>query len=115
MGHGWIYNGADVVAKGPGDAHHGAPDEQVTAVGRRDDVFDEVMVTAAESLVPDLAAVGVDLPVQDLDELAEHALQGIRDGDFVIMIGRERMEAQLIERAKKLAQGECPTGPGWAG
>ena len=63
----------------------------------------------------EMKAVGVDLPVQDLDELAEHALQGIRDGDFVIMIGRERIEEQLVARAKKLAQGECPTGPGWAG
>jgi hypothetical protein len=25
------------------------------------------------------------------------------------MIGREGMEAQLVERAKKLARGECPT------
>lgn len=54
--------------------------------------------------------VGIDLPVQDLDELAQFALDGIRNGDFVIMIGREGMEAELVERAKKLARGECPTG-----
>jgi len=51
---------------------------------------------------------GIDLPVQDLDELARFALDGIRKDDFVIMIGRENMEAQLVERAKKLARGECP-------
>ena len=56
---------------------------------------------------------GVELPVQDLDELARFALEGILRGDFVIMIGREQMEAQLVERAKKLARGECPIGAGW--
>jgi NAD(P)-dependent dehydrogenase (short-subunit alcohol dehydrogenase family) len=56
---------------------------------------------------------GMDLPVQDLDELAQHALEGILKGDFVIMIGREQMEAQLVARAKKLAKGECPIGVGW--
>jgi len=53
---------------------------------------------------------GIELPVQDLDELARHAVDGIRKGDFVIMIGREQMESQLVDRAKKLAAGECPTG-----
>ncbi len=56
---------------------------------------------------------GMELPVQDLDELAQHALEGILKGDFVIMIGREQMEAQLVARAKKLAKGECPIGVGW--
>jgi NAD(P)-dependent dehydrogenase (short-subunit alcohol dehydrogenase family) len=56
--------------------------------------------------------IGVELPVQDLDALAAHALEGIKSGDFVIMIGRETMEAQLVERAKKLAAGECPIGAG---
>ena len=27
----------------------------------------------------------------------------------------DELELLAIERAKKLAQGECPTGPGWAG
>ena len=53
--------------------------------------------------------MGVELPVQDLDELAAFALDGVRKGDFVIMIGREGMEEQLVERAKKLARGENPT------
>jgi NAD(P)-dependent dehydrogenase (short-subunit alcohol dehydrogenase family) len=56
---------------------------------------------------------GMDLPVQDLDELAAFTLDGILKGDFVIMIGREQMEAQLVARAKKLAKGECPIGVGW--
>ncbi len=53
---------------------------------------------------------GMNYPIQDLDELARHALEGIRNRDFVIMIGRERIEAQLVDRAKKLARGECPIG-----
>ena len=46
--------------------------------------------------------------LQDLDELARFAIRGIRNGDFVIMIGRESMEATLVERARKLAAGQCP-------
>jgi len=64
--------------------------------------FDEFMTT--------MKNVGVELPVQDLDELAQHALAGIKNGDFVIMIKREEMEAQLVDRARKLARGENPTG-----
>jgi hypothetical protein len=37
-------------------------------------------------------------------------VDGIKKGDFVIMIRREEMEAQLVERARKLAAGENPTG-----
>jgi len=55
-----------------------------------------------------MKAVGVELPVQDLDQLAEHCLDGVLAGDFVIMLGREGMEEQLVERARKLARGECP-------
>jgi NAD(P)-dependent dehydrogenase (short-subunit alcohol dehydrogenase family) len=64
--------------------------------------FDEFMGT--------MKKMGVELPVQDLDELAQHAVAGIQKGDFVIMIQREGMEAQLVERARKLARGENPTG-----
>ena len=64
--------------------------------------FDQFMATMKKA--------GIELPVQDLDELAQFAVHGIRNGDFVIMIGREQMEAQLVDRAKKLARGENPTG-----
>jgi NAD(P)-dependent dehydrogenase (short-subunit alcohol dehydrogenase family) len=69
--------------------------------------FDEFMQGMKE--------IGVDLPVQDLDELAEFALDGLRKQDFVIMIGRETMEATLVERARKLARGECPISHGLHG
>src|SRR5262249_4415175 len=69
--------------------------------------------TSFEEFMAGMKQAGVDLPVQDLDELARFALDGIRKGDFVIMIGRDQMETQLVARAKKLAQGECPIGLGW--
>ena len=66
--------------------------------------------TTFEDFMSGMKAAGIELPVQDLDELAQYAVAGIKNGDFVIMIRREEMEAQLVERAKKLARGENPTG-----
>lgn len=66
--------------------------------------------TTFEDFMKGMKAVGIDLPVQDLDELAQFAVAGIKQGDFVIMIRREEMEQQLVERARKLAAGENPTG-----
>jgi len=60
-------------------------------------------------------AVGFELPVQDLDELAQHLLAGLRAGDFVVMIGREGAKQQLEERAAKIAAGQCPIAAGHFG
>lgn len=68
--------------------------------GHRETTFEEFMEGAKKA--------GFELPVQDLDELARFAIAGIRKGDFVIMIDRESMEEQLVDRAQKLARGECP-------
>jgi hypothetical protein len=57
-------------------------------------------------------SAGMQVQVQDLDELARFAIEGIRNEDFVIMIGREEMEAQLNDRAAKLAKGRCPIDAG---
>jgi len=64
--------------------------------------------TTFEAFMEGAKKAGFDLPVQDLDELAQFALEGIRNEDFVIMIDRPSMEAQLNDRAAKLARGECP-------
>ena len=64
--------------------------------------------TTFEAFMEGAKKAGFEMPVQDLDELAQFLLTGIRNEDFVIMIGREQMEAQLNERAAKLARGECP-------
>ncbi len=75
------------------------------AAERQDDPRKE---TTFEQFMEGAKKAGFELPVQDLDELARFALDGIRKGDFVIMIDRESMEATLVERARKLARGECP-------
>lgn len=64
--------------------------------------------TTFEAFMEGAKQAGFELPVQDLDELAQSLLEGIRNEDFVIMIGRETVEATLVERARKLARGECP-------
>jgi NAD(P)-dependent dehydrogenase (short-subunit alcohol dehydrogenase family) len=51
---------------------------------------------------------GMDLPFQDLDELARFCLDGIREDRFVIMIGLEGAEATLADRAKRIGQGMLP-------
>lgn len=53
-------------------------------------------------------AVGVDLQLQDLDELARFCLQGIRDKNFVIMIRVEEAEATLHERASRIGRAALP-------
>jgi NAD(P)-dependent dehydrogenase (short-subunit alcohol dehydrogenase family) len=70
--------------------------------------LDEDQEPTFEEFLESAKKAGFDMPVQDLDELAQFALEGIRNEDFVIMIGREGMEAELNERAAKLARGECP-------
>ena len=74
----------------------------------RDVEVDAVQETTFDAFMEGAKSAGFDLPVQDLDELAQFALRGIRNEDFVIMIDRESMEATLNERAAKLARGECP-------
>ena len=64
--------------------------------------------TTFEAFMEGAKKAGFEMPEQDLDELAQFVLEGIRNEDFVIMIGREAMEAQLNDRAAKLARGECP-------
>jgi hypothetical protein len=74
----------------------------------RNEEVDAGQETTFDAFMEGAKKAGFDLPVQDLDELAQFALNGIRNGDFVIMIGRESMEATLKARAEKLARGECP-------
>ena len=54
------------------------------------------------------AAAGMDLPVQDLDELARFCLQGILDRRFVIMIGLEDAQATLEDRAVRIGNAVLP-------
>ncbi len=54
------------------------------------------------------ADAGMELPVQDLDELARFCLQGILDQKFVIMIGLEEAAATLQDRAGRIGRSELP-------
>jgi NAD(P)-dependent dehydrogenase (short-subunit alcohol dehydrogenase family) len=56
-------------------------------------------------------AAGMDLKFQDLDELAQVALEGIRDQRFVIMIGHGEARATLQGRAERIGRGELPIDP----
>ena len=53
-------------------------------------------------------AAGMELHVQDLDELARYCLQGIRERRFVIMIGLEQAEQTLLDRAARIGRAELP-------
>ena len=64
--------------------------------------------TTFDAFMEGARKAGFDMPVQDLDELAQFLLDGIRNEDFVIMIDRASMEATLNDRAAKLASGKCP-------
>jgi NAD(P)-dependent dehydrogenase (short-subunit alcohol dehydrogenase family) len=77
------------------------------ALARKKEV-DASQETTFDDFMEGARKAGFDLPVQDLDELAQFLLNGIRNEDFVIMIDRASMEPTLVERAKKLASGECP-------
>ncbi len=56
-------------------------------------------------------AAGMELQFQDLDDLAQVALQGIRDGKFVIMIGHGEALATLTDRANRIGKGDLPIDP----
>ena len=55
-----------------------------------------------------MEAAGMELQFQDLDELAAFALEGIKAGRFILMIGVEDAEAQLTERARRYGRAELP-------
>ena len=54
---------------------------------------------------------GFELPVQDLDELAQALLADIRAERFVSMIGVETAGQKLAERAARIGKGELPQDP----
>jgi NAD(P)-dependent dehydrogenase (short-subunit alcohol dehydrogenase family) len=57
------------------------------------------------------AKAGMELHFQDLDALAEHALNGIREGRFILMFGHAETEATLKDRATRIGRGELPIDP----
>ena len=53
-------------------------------------------------------AAGMELPLQDLDELARYCLQGILDKRFVIMIRVEEAQETLQNRAERIGRAALP-------
>ncbi|HIL00559.1 MAG TPA: SDR family NAD(P)-dependent oxidoreductase [Myxococcales bacterium] len=53
-------------------------------------------------------AAGMELQFQDLDDLARHCLEGIRQQQFIIMFGHEETAATLKDRASRIGRGELP-------
>ncbi len=58
-----------------------------------------------------MAEYGMEVEFQDLDELARYALDGIKAGRFILMIGVEEAVAQLNERAARYGRTELPIDP----
>ena len=82
-----------------------------TARNRPADLEREVEAAPAPSIEDFKQAAknaGMELQFQDLDELARHALQGIRDGQFIIMYGHAETQATLSDRAARIGRGELP-------
>ena len=61
-----------------------------------------------ETLKEMAAKQGRELPIQPLDELAEHLLDGIRAGTYCISMNLEANAATLRERADRFGRGEIP-------
>ena len=82
-----------------------------TARNRPQELAREVEAAPAPSIEDFKEAAknaGMELSFQDLDDLARHALQGIREGQFIIMFGHAETEATLSDRAARIGRGELP-------
>ena len=51
---------------------------------------------------------GYQLPWQDLNELARVLIAGIKNDDFIVMIGREKIADTLRTRGETFAAGRLP-------
>ena len=79
---------------------------------RPDDLARERPRTTEPMTVEKLEAMaeqgGYQLPWQDLNELARVLIAGIKDGDFVTMIGREKIAETMRTRGEAFADGRLP-------
>jgi NAD(P)-dependent dehydrogenase (short-subunit alcohol dehydrogenase family) len=63
-----------------------------------------------EKLETMASQAGRELQFQDLDELAQLVVEGIRTERFIIMVGMESIGVTMRERAAHLEKGELPAG-----
>jgi len=79
---------------------------------RPDDLARERPRTTEPMTVEKLEAMaeqgGYQLPWQDLNELARVLIAGIKDGDFITMIGREKIAETMRTRGEAFADGRLP-------
>ena len=68
-------------------------------------------VPTIEDFVEAAKKAGMDIPFQDLDELATATLAGIREERFILMIGVEGAQATLTERAERIGRSALPIDP----
>lgn len=68
-------------------------------------------VPTIEDFVEAAKKAGMDIPFQDLDELATATLAGIREEHFILMIGVEGAQATLTERAERIGRNALPIDP----
>ena len=65
-------------------------------------------VPSVEDFKEAAAAVGHELQFQDLDELAQYLLTGIREQHFIVMINVNEAEDTLTDRAQRYGRAELP-------
>ena len=68
-------------------------------------------VPTIEDFVEAAKKAGMNIPFQDLDELATATLAGIREERFILMIGVEGAQATLTERAERIGRSALPIDP----
>ncbi len=68
-------------------------------------------VPTIEDFVEAAKKAGMDIPFQDLDELATATLAGIREERFILMIGVEGAQATLTKRAERIGRSALPIDP----
>ncbi len=69
---------------------------------------ESIPVPSIEDFQKAAKAAGMDLPFQDLDELAQFTLDGIREKRFIIMIGLDSAKDTLVDRAERIGRGALP-------
>lgn len=68
----------------------------------------EAPVPTIEDFVEAAKKAGMNIPFQDLDELARFALDGVHQERFILMIGLEGAQATLTDRAERIGRGALP-------
>ena len=61
-----------------------------------------------EDFMSAMEASGHEIPIQDLDELGQSVLEGVKNQEFIIMKGLDHAVTQLRDRADRYSRAELP-------